>query len=50
MLIEYRDTKISISQLEENGRQFFNSLYGEDANHVQGLLDSILPEIGMHQL
>ncbi|PVF92308.1 hypothetical protein CPB86DRAFT_791290 [Serendipita vermifera] len=41
-----RDIRIPLAEHEVHGRQFFSLLYGDDANRVQGLLDSILPEIG----
>ncbi|KAI0320290.1 hypothetical protein OF83DRAFT_610193 [Amylostereum chailletii] len=41
-----RDTKVSTADYEEKGRQFFQSLYGDTAANVQGLLDSIYPDMG----
>lgn len=41
-----RDTKIPPAELEEKGRQFFRSQYGETADTVQGLLDKINPDMG----
>ncbi|CAG8714068.1 12976_t:CDS:2, partial [Acaulospora colombiana] len=42
----YQNNQTSLVEHEEHGRQFFSSLYGDEANRVQGLLDSILPEMG----
>ncbi|KAA1477126.1 hypothetical protein DENSPDRAFT_844304 [Dentipellis sp. KUC8613] len=41
-----RDTRVPIADVEAKGREFFCSLYGETADHVQGLLDAIHPDMG----
>ncbi len=41
-----RDTASSLPELEKRGKVFFQALYGETADDVQGLLDKIYPDMG----
>jgi len=41
-----RDTSSSLPELETRGKIFFQALYGETADGVQGLLDKIYPDMG----
>lgn len=41
-----RDTSLSLPELETHGQTFFQALYGETADNVQGLLDKIYPDMG----
>jgi hypothetical protein len=44
----YRETGLSLPELEQRGEVFFQALYGETANNVQNLLDKIYPDMGEH--
>ncbi|KDQ59667.1 hypothetical protein JAAARDRAFT_33236 [Jaapia argillacea MUCL 33604] len=41
-----RDTQTTIQEHERRGREMFLSMYGDTAGPVQGLLDSIYPDMG----
>jgi len=36
-----------MEEYQRKGQTFFQALYGETAEGVQGLLDSIMPDMGM---
>jgi hypothetical protein len=44
----YRETDLSLSDLDKRGEVFFRALYGETADNVQDLLDKIYPDMGEH--
>jgi hypothetical protein len=46
----YRETDLSLSDLDKRGKVFFRALYGETADNVQDLLDKIYPDMGKHTI
>lgn len=44
----YRDTTLSLPELERRGEVSYRANYGEIAEDVQGLLDKIYPDMGKH--
>ena len=44
----YRDTGLSVAELEERGEGYFGALFGETADDVQGILDSMYLDAGKH--
>ncbi|TCD70597.1 hypothetical protein EIP91_002627 [Steccherinum ochraceum] len=44
--VALRDTELSMQEYSENGRKLFESMYGDNAQSVQGLLDNIHPDMG----
>jgi hypothetical protein len=46
----YRDTTLSLPELEKRGQVFFKANYGETADDVQSLLDRIYPDMGEHTM
>ncbi|KAI0032340.1 hypothetical protein K488DRAFT_50091 [Vararia minispora EC-137] len=41
-----RDTSVTTDEYEKRGQEFFKALYGDTAEGVQSLLDSIMPDMG----
>jgi hypothetical protein len=41
-----RDTSVSTAEYDRRGKEFFQALYGDTADDVQGLLDTIMPDMG----
>ena len=41
-----RDTSRSLPDFQEQGTQYFNSVYGETANPVRELLRDVYPDLG----
>jgi hypothetical protein len=46
----FRDTGVSLAELEKRGEVYFRVLFGENADHVQGLLDRIHPDASKHTI
>jgi hypothetical protein len=43
-----RDTGLSLPELESRGEVFFQAIYGETTDDVQGLLERIYPDASEH--
>jgi hypothetical protein len=44
----YRETALSLPELERRGEAFIRALYGENVNSVQSLLEKIYHDMGTH--
>ena len=45
-VLQHRTVSLPIAEYERKGQEFFQSLYGETGDNVQGLLDKISPDMG----